>query len=69
MLTETPDYETYKPLRPDLRIFDPRQALTPIDEDFDWESLAEAPIHDYQKEIVINQKEKFEFREEDRRNE
>jgi hypothetical protein len=65
MFTETPDFTPYIALPPDLRIFDPLKALTPLDENFDWESLSEAPILDDPKEMVIDQKEEVEYREQD----
>lgn len=68
MFTSVPDFTPYKALPPDLHIFNPQKALTPIDEDFDWESLADSPILDDPKEMVTDQKEKPEFRLEDQKN-
>ena len=67
MFTGTPDFAPYIALPPDIRIFDPMKALTPLDEDFDWESLSESPILDDPKEMVIDQKEKVEYREEEQK--
>ena len=39
MFTGTPDFTPYTALPPDIRIFDPQKALTPLDEKFDWGSL------------------------------
>ncbi|MBN2409564.1 MAG: hypothetical protein JXE07_07480, partial [Candidatus Aminicenantes bacterium] len=40
------DDSPYSALPPDLRIFDPRRALDPLDEDFNWEALDESPVLD-----------------------
>jgi len=48
--------------RPDIRIFDPQKALSPLDEKFDWSSLKESPALDDPKEMVKDQKEKPEYR-------
>jgi len=62
MFTALPDLTPYKALAPDLRIFDPQKALSPLDEKFDWNSLKESPELDDPKEMVKDQKEKVEFR-------
>jgi hypothetical protein len=50
-----------------LRIFDPDKALSPIDEDFDWNSLAESPILDDPEEMIKDQKEIPEYRLQDQK--
>ncbi|MCX6255650.1 MAG: bifunctional YncE family protein/alkaline phosphatase family protein [Bacteroidia bacterium] len=67
MFTEVPDFTPYNALPPDIRIFDPQKALTPFDENFDWNSLNESPMLDDPKEMVKDQKEKAEFRVEDQK--
>ena len=67
MFTSVPDFTPYKALPPDLRIFDPQKALTPLDEKFDWNSLNESPILDDPEEMVIDQKEKPVYRLEDQK--
>jgi YVTN family beta-propeller protein len=67
MFTGVPDFNPYKALPPDLRFFDPQKALSPIDEEFDWKSLSESPVLDDPKEMVIDQKEKPEYRLEDQK--
>ena len=62
MFTGTPDLTPYKALAPDIRIFDPQKALSPLDEKFDWNSLGKSPILDDPREMVKDQKEKAEFR-------
>jgi hypothetical protein len=62
MFTSSPDFTPYVALPPDLRIFDPQKALTPIDEKFDWSAVEESPALDDPKEMVNDQKEKPEFR-------
>jgi YVTN family beta-propeller protein len=67
MFTGIPDFTPYEALPPDLRIFDPRKALSPFDENFDWNSLKESPVMDDPREMLKDQKEKPEFRQEDQR--
>ncbi|MGA2407615.1 MAG: bifunctional YncE family protein/alkaline phosphatase family protein [Bacteroidales bacterium] len=67
MFTGVPDFTPYTALPPDVRIFDPQKALTPLDEKFDWNSLKESPVLDDPKEMVKDQKEKVEFRVEDQK--
>jgi YVTN family beta-propeller protein len=67
MFTGVPDFTPYTALPPDIRIFDPHKALTPLDENFDWDSLEESPILDDPKEMIKDQKEKVEFRVEDQK--
>jgi YVTN family beta-propeller protein len=62
MFTGNPDFTPYKALPPDLRIFDPQKALTPLDEKFDWSSLKESPALDDPREMIKDQKEKPEYR-------
>ncbi|TAL60500.1 MAG: hypothetical protein EPN88_15825 [Bacteroidetes bacterium] len=67
MFTGVPDFTPYSALPPDIRIFDPQKALTPLDETFDWNSLKDSPKLDDPKEMIKNQKEKVEFRVEDQK--
>jgi len=67
MFTGVPDFTPYTALSPDIQIFDPEKALTPLDENFDWSSLEESPILDDPKEMVKDQKEEVEFRVEDQK--
>jgi len=67
MFTGEPDYTPYIALPPDLRIFDPQKALTPLDEKFDWKSLQESPLLDNPEDMVVDQKEKPEYRLEDQK--
>jgi YVTN family beta-propeller protein len=67
MFTGVPDFTPYTALPPDLRIFDPQKALSPLDAKFDWNALKESPILDDPKEMVKDQKEKPEFRTEDQK--
>ncbi len=67
MFTGVPDFSPFVALPPDLRIFDPQRALSPLDEDFDWNSLKESPILDDPREMIKDQKEKPEFRQKDQK--
>jgi len=62
MFTGKPDFTPYTALPADIRIFDPQKALTPLDEKFDWKSLEESPVLDNPEDMVIDQKEKPEYR-------
>lgn len=62
MFTGKPDFTPYNAVAPDTRIFDPQKALTPLDEKFDWNSLDKSPALDDPKEMIIDQKEKPEYR-------
>jgi YVTN family beta-propeller protein len=44
--TNEPDYTPFSALPVDARIFDPKKALTPLDEGFDWNALKESPVLD-----------------------
>lgn len=67
MFTDTPDFTPYNALPPDLRIFDPDQALSPLDEEFDWNSLTESPMLDDPEEMIKDQKEVPEYRLQDQK--
>lgn len=67
MFTGVPDYTPYEASGPDLRIFDPQKALSPLDEKFDWNSLKDSPKLDDPKDMVKDQKEKPEYRIEDQK--
>jgi YVTN family beta-propeller protein len=60
--TGKPDFTPYTALPPDLRIFDPARALSPLDEKFDWSSLSDTPALDDPREMIKDQKEKPEYR-------
>ena len=64
--TDTPDYTPYNALPADKRIFDPQKALNPLNEKFNWKSLAESPEIDNVKDMIRESKEKDEFRLENR---
>ncbi len=67
MFTSQPDLAPYKAIPPDLRIFDPEKALDPLDEDFDWNILKDTPVLDNPEDMVVDQKEKPEYRLEDQK--
>ncbi len=67
MFTEEPDFTPYTALPPDLRIFDPQKALDPLDENFDWKAIKESPVLDNPDDMVVDQKEKPEYRLEDQK--
>ncbi len=62
MFSGVPDFTPYTALAPDIRVFDPQKALSPLDEKFDWNSLKESPELDDPKEMVKEQKAKVEFK-------
>jgi hypothetical protein len=63
LFTDRPDPTPYEALPVDPRIFDPKKALDPFDEEFDWEALGESPVIDDPADMLKYSKE----REEDRR--
>jgi DNA-binding beta-propeller fold protein YncE len=67
MFTGEPDFNPYTALPADIRIFDPQKALDPLDEKFDWKSLEESPVLDNPADMVVDQKEKKEYRMEDQK--
>jgi hypothetical protein len=67
MFVDTPDFTPYTALPPDLRIFDPQKALTPLDEKFDWKGVEESPLMDNPRDMRKDQKEKSEYRLKDQK--
>ena len=67
LFTATPDFTPYNAAAVDLRIFDPKKALTPLDEKFDWEAVKESPLIDDVNDMQEDQKEKPEYRLEDQK--
>lgn len=43
IIMKYPDYTSYDAKPEDSRIFDPQKALTPLNENFNWEVLKESP--------------------------
>lgn len=67
MFTSVPDFAPYNAVTVDPLIFDPRKALTPLDEKFDWEAVRNSPLIDDVKDMQNDQKEKKEYRLEDQK--
>jgi len=67
MFTATPDFTPYNAVPVDPRIFDPKKALTPLDEKFDWKAIKESPLIDDVEDMQEDQKEKPEYRLEDQK--
>jgi YVTN family beta-propeller protein len=44
--TDQPDFTPYSAVPVDPRVFDPKKALTPLDEKFDWKALKDSPVLD-----------------------
>lgn len=44
--TNVPDFTPYSAMPVDNRVFDPKKALDPLDEKFDWKALNDSPILD-----------------------
>jgi YVTN family beta-propeller protein len=65
--TPIPDITPYNAVPVDTRIFDPKIALTPLDEKFDWKAVKESPLIDDMKDMQNDQKEKKEYRLEDQK--
>ena len=62
-----PDFTPYNAVQVDPRIFDPKKALTPLDEKFDWKAIKESPLIDDVDDMQEDQKEKPEYRLEDQK--
>ena len=67
MFTDKPDFTPYNAAAVDARIFDPKKALTPLDENFDWEAVKQTPLIDDVNDMQDDQKEKKEYRLEDQK--
>lgn len=67
LFTATPDFTPYNAVSVDPLIFDPKKALTPLDEKFDWEAVKNSPLIDDVKDMQTDQKEKKEYRFEDQK--
>jgi YVTN family beta-propeller protein len=67
MFTATPDFNPYNAVQVDPRVFDPKKALTPLDEKFDWKAIKESPLIDDVNDMQEDQKEKPEYRLEDQK--
>jgi len=67
MFTAVPDFTPYNAVAVDPLVFDPKKALTPLDENFDWEAVKESPLLDDVKDMPNDQKEKKEYRLEDQK--
>lgn len=67
LFTSTPDFTPYRAVAVDPRIFDPKKALSPLDEKFDWKAVNESPLIDEVKNMLEDQKEKKEYRLEDQK--
>ena len=60
--TAKPNFTPYNAVDVDPRIFDPKKALTPLDEKFDWKAVKESPLIDDVDDMQDDQKEKPEYR-------
>ncbi len=49
--TSEPDFTPYNAVDVDPRVFDPKLALKPFDEKFDWKAMNESPTLDDPTEI------------------
>ena len=67
MFTATPDFKPYHAAAVNPQIFDPKKALSPLDENFDWKAVKESPLIDDVKDMQNDQKEKKEYRLEDQK--
>jgi hypothetical protein len=65
--TSKPDFTPYNAVPVDQRIFDPKKAMTPMDENFDWKAVKESPLIDDLEDMQKDQKEKPEYRLEDQK--
>ncbi len=54
--TDKPDFTPYNAVLSDLRIFDPKKAMTPLDEKFDWEAVKNSVEMDDPEEMKKERK-------------
>jgi hypothetical protein len=54
--TNKPDFTPYNAVPSDLRIFDPKKAMTPLDEKFDWEAVKNSVEMDDPEEMKKERK-------------
>jgi YVTN family beta-propeller protein len=64
--TDQPDFEPYKAIPADPRIFDAQKALDPYDEDFNWKALEGSPVLDNKSDMIRESRERDEDRLENR---
>lgn len=57
LFTDQPDFSPYRALPVDPRIFDPKTALTPLNEEFNWNAVRESPEIDYVPDMIKASKE------------
>jgi len=62
----TPDYTPYDALGVDIEMFDPQQALDPLNEKFDWKAVQNSPKIDNVEDMLKESKEQDKFRLENR---
>ncbi|MCD6202583.1 MAG: hypothetical protein J7K46_12320 [Bacteroidales bacterium] len=62
MFTGKPDFTPYNAQPVDKRVFDPRKAMTPLDENFNWKAVKESPVIDNVKDMIRDSKEQEEYR-------
>jgi len=65
---ETSNLEPYNAIEIDRAIFDPKKALDPLDEKFNWKAVEESPEIDHVEDMFRESKEQDEFRLENRTN-
>lgn len=46
LFTNEPNFTSYKAIAPDARLFNPQKAYDPLDAQFDWSALSQAPAMD-----------------------
>lgn len=56
LFTNVPDYTPYNALSSDLRIFDPKKALTPLDKEFDWKAFEASQDFDHPSQMLEDSK-------------
>jgi YVTN family beta-propeller protein len=65
MFTNEPDFTPYQALPVDIRVFDPKKALSPLDEKFDWKALTESPVLDNPEDFLREKEEEKKKNERD----
>jgi hypothetical protein len=66
MFTSKPNFESFKAIAVDSRVFDPQKALDPLNEKFDWKQLKNSPKIDNENDMKRESKELDQWRLKDR---
>ncbi len=64
--TSKPDFTPYNGIEVNMHMFDPQKALSPFDENFNWQAVEESPQIDDKEDMYKDSKEQDQYRLENR---